>query len=199
MVVSNLFLWYDEGQDLFSERKKSAVSVSKCFEKRRKNRYYEIYIPINEPFSNDFDINDIIIRQARIEDYKDICKICCDDLGYNCSEELVKERLEGLDINNERVLVAVYNSEVVGYLHAQIYKTLYFEELINFLGLAVSKEYRNKKVGTRLVNEIENWAKENGIKKVRVNSGFSRKEAHEFYRSLGYNNEKEQIRFLKYL
>lgn len=168
-------------------------------EKRRKNRYYEIYIPINESFTNDFDINDIIIRQAKIEDYKDICKICCDDLGYNCSEELVKERLKGLDKNDERVLVAVYNSEVVGYLHAQIYKTLYFEELINFLGLAVSKEYRNKKVGTRLVNEIENWAKENGIKKVRVNSGFSRKEAHEFYRSLGYNNEKEQIRFLKSL
>lgn len=168
-------------------------------EKRRKNRYYEIYIPINESFSNDFDINDIIIRQAKIEDYKDICKICCDDLGYNCSEELVKERLKGLDKNSERVLVAVYNSEVVGYLHAQIYKTLYFEELINFLGLAVSKEYRNKKVGTKLVNEIENWAKENGIKKVRVNSGFSRKEAHEFYRSLGYNNEKEQIRFLKSL
>lgn len=167
--------------------------------KRRKNRYYEIYIPINEPFSNDFDINDIIIRQAKIEDYKDICKICCDDLGYNCSEELVKERLEGLDKNNERVLVAVYNSEVVGYLHAQIYKTLYFEELINFLGLAVSKEYRNKKVGTKLVNEIENWAMEKGINKVRVNSGFSRKEAHEFYRSLGYNNEKEQIRFLKSL
>ena len=167
--------------------------------KRRKNRYYEIYIPINEPFSNDFDINDIIIRQAKIEDYKDICKICCDDLGYNCSEELVKERLEGLDKNNERVLVAVYNSEVVGYLHAQIYKALYFEELINFLGLAVSKEYRNKKVGTKLVNEIENWAKEKGINKVRVNSGFSRKEAHEFYRSLGYNNEKEQIRFLKSL
>ena len=167
--------------------------------KRRKNRYYEIYIPINEPFSNDFDINDIIIRQAKIEDYKDICKICCDDLGYNCSEELVKERLEGLDKNNERVLVAVYNSEVVGYLHAQIYKTLYFEELINFLCLAVSKEYRNKKVGTKLVNEIENWAKEKGINKVRVNSGFSRKEAHEFYRSLGYNNEKEQIRFLKSL
>lgn len=168
-------------------------------EKRRKNRYYEIYIPINEPISNDFDINDIIIRQAKIEDYKDICKICCDDLDYNCSEELVKERLEGLDKNNERVLVAVYNSEVVGYLHAQIYKTLYFEELINFLGLAVSKEYRNKKVGTKLVNEIENWAKEKGINKVRVNSGFSRKEAHEFYRSLGYNNEKEQIRFLKSL
>ena len=38
MVVSNLFLWYDEGQDLFSERKKSAVSVSKCFEKEEKQK-----------------------------------------------------------------------------------------------------------------------------------------------------------------
>ena len=36
MVVSNLFLWYDEEQDLFSERKKSAVSVSKCFKKEEK-------------------------------------------------------------------------------------------------------------------------------------------------------------------
>ena len=61
----------------------------------------------------------------------------------------------------------------------------------------MSKEYRNKKVGTKLVNEIENWAKENGIKKVRVNSGFSRKEAHEFYRSLGYNNEKTNQIFEK--
>ena len=48
---------------------------------------------------------------------------------------------------------------------------------------------------TTTMNEI----KEKGINKVRVNSGFSRKEAHEFYRSLGYNNEKEQIRFLKSL
>ena len=167
--------------------------------KGRKNRYYEIYIPINEMCSNDFDINDIIIRQARVEDYKDICKISCDDLGYNCSEKLVKNRLENLDSKNERVLVADYNGKAVGYLHAQVYKTLYFDELINFLGLAVSKEYRDKKIGTRLVNEIENWARENSIKKIRVNSGFSRKEAHEFYRSLGYNNEKEQIRFLKEL
>ncbi len=61
---------------------------------------------LNEPCSNEFDINDIIIRQARVEDYKDICKTSCDDLGYNCDEKLVKERLKGLDNNNERVLVA---------------------------------------------------------------------------------------------
>ena len=66
--------------------------------KGRKNRFYEIYIPINEPCSSDFDMNNIIIRQAKVEDYKDICKISCDDLGYNCDEKLVKERLRVLII-----------------------------------------------------------------------------------------------------
>ena len=32
---------------------------------------------------------------------------------------------------------------------------------------------------------------------IRLNSGLSRKDAHEFYRKLGFDNEKEQIRFLK--
>ncbi|MDR3997499.1 MAG: hypothetical protein Q3X11_06020, partial [Fusicatenibacter sp.] len=38
VVVSHLFFWFDEEQDFFSVRKKSAVSVSKCFEKRRKKQ-----------------------------------------------------------------------------------------------------------------------------------------------------------------
>ena len=40
MVVSNLFLWYDEGQDLFSERKNLQFlfqNVSKKEEKIRKH------------------------------------------------------------------------------------------------------------------------------------------------------------------
>lgn len=35
MVVSKLFLWYDERQDFF-RKKKSAVSVSKCFYIKKK-------------------------------------------------------------------------------------------------------------------------------------------------------------------
>ena len=39
MVVSNLFLWYDEEQDLFSERKKNLqFSVSKMFRKKKKKQ-----------------------------------------------------------------------------------------------------------------------------------------------------------------
>lgn len=167
--------------------------------KRRKERYYEIYVPLTESEPVIYDDSKLTIRLAKVDDYKDICKISCDDLGYNCNEELVKTRLEELDLKNERVFVADYDGKAVGYLHAQVYKTLYFDELVNFLGLAVSKEYRKHKIGTKLIKAIENWALSIGINKIRVNSGYSRKEAHEFYRKLGYKNEKEQIRFLKEL
>lgn len=167
--------------------------------KRRKERYYEIYVPLTESEPVIYDDSKLTIRLAKVDDYKDICKISCDDLGYNCNEELVKTRLEELDLKNERVFVADYDGKAVGYLHAQVYKTLYFDELVNFLGLAVSKEYRKHKIGTKLIKAVENWALSIGINKIRVNSGYSRKEAHEFYRKLGYKNEKEQIRFLKEL
>mgnify|MGYP000450099515 CR=1 FL=1 len=39
MVVSNLFLWYDEGQDLFFGKKKNLQFLfQKCFEKKRKKQ-----------------------------------------------------------------------------------------------------------------------------------------------------------------
>lgn len=164
---------------------------------RRKNRYYEMWIPIEEDNNAIVDKSNIIIRQATVSDYEDIHKICQDDLGYNCSADLVKERLENLDLNRERVFVAQYNNCVIGFVHAEEYKTLYFNELVNLQGLAVSKEYRRKGVATVLINKVECWAKECGVKMIRLNSGLSRKDAHEFYRKLGFDNEKEQIRFLK--
>ncbi|MGN0524253.1 MAG: GNAT family N-acetyltransferase [Eubacterium sp.] len=164
---------------------------------RRKNRYYEMWIPIEESKDEIIDKSRLTVRQAKVDDAFGICKICCDDLGYNCTEDLVKKRIGELDLNREQVFVAQYNNCVIGFVHAEDYKTLYFDELVNLLGLAVSNEYRRQGVATALVNQVECWAKERGVKMLRLNSGSSRKDAHEFYRKLGFDNEKEQIRFLK--
>lgn len=139
----------------------------------------------------------MIIREASVQDAFDICNICCNDLGYDCTIEFVSTRLNSLDKRRERVFVVEVNSAVVGFVHAEKYETLYFEPMINILGLAVSFDFRRHGVGKALLHNVENWAKEFGINKIRLNSGFSRKEAHSFYRAIGYNNEKEQIRFIK--
>lgn len=46
-----------------------------------------------------------MIREANVNDYIDIHKICCQDLGYNCNADLVKERLKNLDASRERFLL----------------------------------------------------------------------------------------------
>ena len=139
----------------------------------------------------------MIIREATLEDAFAICNISCADLGYDCSCEFVSTRISNLDKGREKVFVAEVNGIVAGYVHAERYQTLYFEPMINILGLAVSAEFRRRGIGRMLLKHAERWANEEGIHKIRLNSGGSRKEAHSFYRAMGYSNEKEQIRFIK--
>ena len=120
-------------------------------------------------------------------------------MGYKCNDELVSKRLRNLDNEREMVFVAEIDNVIVGYIHAEIYKLLYYESMINILGIAVSSDYRRHGIGKLLLIHVENWAKELGINIIRLNSGNSRKEAHAFYRTIGFDNEKEQICFNKKL
>ncbi len=139
------------------------------------------------------------VREADTNDAPAICKICAEDLGYECSEEFVLNRLKNLDGGREAVFVAEIGGALAGFVHAEMYKLLYSEPMINILGLAVSSEHRRQGVGKALISRAENWGKERGIKIVRLNSGNSRKEAHEFYRAMGFDDEKLQMRFIKNL
>lgn len=139
----------------------------------------------------------MVIREAKITDAAAICHISSKDLGYECEESFVKERLEKLDSSREIVFVAEAGGKVAGYVHAEVYNLLYFESMVNILGLAVSSDCRRQGAGKALMKRVEEWAKERGIKEIRLNSGGTRKEAHEFYRAIGFNDEKMQVRFLK--
>lgn len=140
-----------------------------------------------------------MIREATKNDFKDICRIAVEDLGYNCEPELVKQRLEQLDTDREKVFVIDINGAVVGFVHAEKYNTLYYKSMINIQGLAIAKSHRKNGYGKALMETVENWARDIGVDLIRLNSGSARKEAHSFYRKIGYNSEKEQIRFMKTL
>lgn len=140
------------------------------------------------------------IRAAEITDSEGICRICSEDLGYHCREALVRSKLAGIDPGREAVFAAVNEDEqVLGYIHIEKYDVLYFETMGNILGLAVRGEFRRRGVGRALIERAEEWARENGIMSVRLNSGITREEAHEFYRRAGYDEEKMQRRFIKRL
>ena len=140
-----------------------------------------------------------MIREAKATDYVELQKLSFEDLGYECDAELVKSRLENLDPNNECVFVADVSGKVVGYVHIIKFNTLYYKSMANIQGMVVAKEHQRKGFGKQLMNAAEDWARERDLEMIRLNSGFVRPEAHEFYRAIGYNNEKEQIRFMKEL
>ena len=142
---------------------------------------------------------DISVRNVTAEDAPYVCRICCEDLGYECDETLVLQRITELDLTREVVFVAEVDGEVSGYIHGELYRTLYFETMCNLLGLAVSRKCRRMGLGRKLVQTCEEWAKQNGVHLMRVNSGMGRTGAHDFYRDMGYTDEKEQKRFLKRL
>ena len=139
------------------------------------------------------------IRRASQTDAKAIAEIYNVDLGYETDEKRIFDRLGKIDKNREAVFVAEIEGEIVGALHIEKYSTLYYKNITNILSLAVNGKHRRGGVGKALIRAAENWAKSKNLPEIRLESSMHRKPAHEFYRAMGFDSEKEQIRFLKKL
>lgn len=144
-------------------------------------------------------MSDFIIRKIELKDAGELCKICSEEMGYECVSDLVKRKIEKLDLEREAVFVAEEEAQLLGFIHVERYEVLYFESMANILGLAVKKVFQKQGLGKALLLAAENWAQENGIYLMRLNSGINRTDAHGFYEHLGYVSEKEQKRFVKNL
>ena len=143
------------------------------------------------------------IRQATTSDIPAMNELFRKDLGYaECTLEIVEKQFAGLDNSREAVFVAEAeddSSHIAGVIHVEKYNVLYFPPMANILGLAVAADFRRQGIGSALLKRAEEWARENGASSMRLNSGESRKQAHEFYRAQGYTDDKKQLRFIKEL
>lgn len=142
---------------------------------------------------------DIKIRKVEIGDADAIRDISAEGLGYSCDLALVQKKIATLNASREAVFVAVADNSVIGYIHVERYDVLYFETMANVLGLSVFKAYHKMGVGKALLFAAEDWARQNNIKMMRLNSGMNRTDAHGFYEHFGYVSEKDQKRFVKTL
>lgn len=140
---------------------------------------------------------EVKIRKVEIGDAEAVRDISAEGLGYSCDLTLVQKKIEGLDEAREAVFVVVTDGGVVGYIHIERYDVLYFETMANVLGLSVFKAYHKMGIGKALLFAAEDWARQNNIKMMRLNSGMNRTDAHGFYEHLGYVSEKDQKRFVK--
>ena len=87
--------------------------------------------------------------------------------------------------------------KIIGFVHAQMYESFYSDLGLNILGLAVNPDFQGRGIGTKLMNKLEEYAVDNNISFVRLNSVMKREEAHNFYEHIGYTCDKVQKRFIK--
>lgn len=137
------------------------------------------------------------IREVIKDDIKGIYNLSL-QLGYDYPKEKMDSKLNSIiNDSSHKIFVAVDGDIITGYIHVELYRVLFANDLLNILGIVVNSSFRLKGVGRSLINVVEEYAKEIGCSGIRANSGISRKKAHLFYESNGFFREPDQKRFYK--
>lgn len=139
-----------------------------------------------------------MIRPARNEDVKEVTRLCL-QLGNQVSAEQVERRLKKINDEKDSILFLYeMDNTICGWVHV-FGKCIIQLEYAEIGGLVVDTVYRGKGIGKNLMRKAEEWAMEKGYPEVRLRSGGHRKEAHDFYKSIGYENIKRQEVFSRKL
>ena len=145
------------------------------------------------------NMQDIMIRKANIEDLEYIQKLNNElfDLELNNYDDTLikdwplssngKKYFEDL-INNQYVIVATINNQIIGYLAGSIndkctYENIQYGEINN---MYIMSNYRGNKIGKRLIDEFKKYCKENNINNIIVTASYKNKSAINFYKNNGF-------------
>lgn len=139
-----------------------------------------------------------MLRDLRETDVKAICEINQDALGYSFSLEETASQLAKLSQDSHHFLLGYEDAAshaLLGYVHAEVYESLYSKAGFNILALAVSPQAQG--IGKSLLQGLEEEAKRRGYGFIRLNSADHRLGAHAFYEKVGYTCDKMQKRFIR--
>ena len=141
-----------------------------------------------------------MLRDLKAVDVEAICVINKEALGYTFSPEETASQLAKLSQDPHHYLLGYEDDtshELVGYIHAEVYESLYSKAGFNILALAVLPETQGQGIGRALLKELEKETKRRGYGFIRLNSADHRIGAHAFYERVGYTCDKVQKRFIK--
>lgn len=141
-----------------------------------------------------------MLRDLKITDVDAIYKINKEALGYSFNLEDTASQLAKLSQDSHHYLLGFEDSsshDLLGYVHAEVYESLYSKPGFNILALAVLPQMQGKGIGKTLLQGLEQEAIGRGYQFIRLNSADHRLGAHAFYEKVGYTCDKVQKRFIR--
>lgn len=144
-------------------------------------------------------MNTLVVRSMISADAEAVARLGA-ELGYSFTEAQASARITDFAADPRHcLLVAEREGVVIGWIHAHDRRLLQAPREVEIDGLVVAAEAQRSGVGRRLVDEIEQWAREEGHDRVRVRSNVTREGAHEFYPALGFLPIKDSRVYVKRL
>ena len=141
-----------------------------------------------------------MLRDLKTTDVAAICEINKEALGYSFRLEETASQLAKLSQDSHHYLLGFEDStshDLLGYVHAEVYESLYSKPGFNILALAVLPQTQGQGIGKTLLEGLEQETKRRGYEFIRLNSADHRLGAHVFYEKVGYTCDKMQKRFIK--
>jgi GNAT superfamily N-acetyltransferase len=122
------------------------------------------------------------------------------ELGYPSTAQQILARKAELDRQGKSGLfVAEAGGEVIGWLIVSEMCSLELDPHAEVKGLVVTSSVRSRGVGARLMEVGEAWALARGLSEIVLRSNVIRDRAHDFYKRMGYEEQKRQVKFKKRL
>ena len=143
-----------------------------------------------------------MLRALKPTDTASIYEINKEALGYAFSPDETARQLAKLSQDPHHFLLGYEDStnhDLLGYVHAEVYESLYSNAGFNILALAVLPQMQGKGIGKALLKGLEQETEKRGYQFIRLNSADHRIGAHAFYEQVGYTCDKLQKRFIKFI
>jgi len=139
-----------------------------------------------------------IIRDAKLTDAPTLAALMC-ELGYKTTPAEMRRRLKSiLDDVNYRTLVAEVDGKVCGMIGTLAYASYEHNDPSGrILALVTLANARRRGIGRALIASAEKAFAQKAVTRVSLDTRLTRKDAHKFYESLGY--ERNGWRFVKQL
>ena len=139
-----------------------------------------------------------IIRDAKLTDAPALAALMC-ELGYKTTPAEMRRRLKSiLDDVNYRTLVAEVDGKVCGMIGTLAYASYEHNDPSGrILAVVTLANARRRGIGRALIASAEKAFAQKAVTRVSLDTRLTRKDAHKFYESLGY--ERNGWRFVKQL
>ena len=139
-----------------------------------------------------------MIRAAVMADAPQLAALMT-QLGYSTQVKEMRRRLRSIFLDNcFRTFVATDDEQIVGMAGTSEDASYEHNDRTGrIVAMVVSNNARRKSVGRQLMNAVEKSFRSRGVRRIVLNAGLERLEAHQFYQALGYR--KTGWRFAKLL